>query len=241
MAFYTGGIPAEVQESTTVNLDNSMTTADIQAEIDALKKYIPFGETVNIQFADGTYVATAGQGIDVSGFYGGGSLEIQGNLSEPGANTTHSNQLVILDCVTNGGGASGIYIHGNMLAYIRVRNVRVNFDATNQHRGIYAYYNGGVIQIATSSTLGDLSTGGIGVWVAWGTYAKVNNMDFSNSGYGLYVSEGARVYSAVNGSFGTNPNYGIAAQAGGTIYKNGSQPTGATANEQTATGGSIIA
>ena len=120
-----GGIVGQVERLTadkTINLDNSMTSADIQALIDAQPKYIPIGLTLTFQFADGTYTMT--DVLSFGGFTGEGLLAIYGNTGE--ATALHTTQAVILN------GASltnfNISLAGNTVA-IQLQWIRINFNS----------------------------------------------------------------------------------------------------------------
>ena len=69
-----------LNSSMVLNLDNTMSAAEINAKIDMLPKYISAGKTITIQFADGTY--TLGGSLVIASFWGPGTLRVFGNTSE---------------------------------------------------------------------------------------------------------------------------------------------------------------
>ena len=93
----------------TINFNNSMTRAQIQAKINSVGKYVPQGQTLTFQFADGTY--NLDQSLLFTGFYGGGTIHIQGNIAEPNAFDLHTTQQVILDF--SSGDRHGIQVNMN--------------------------------------------------------------------------------------------------------------------------------
>ena len=78
--------------------------------------------------------------------------------------------------------------------------------------------------------------GGIDIY---GGIATIENCDFGTSVVqdAIVSRDLARVLSEANS--GTATRYGLYAIRGGDIRKNGAQPSGSTANELTASGGSI--
>ncbi|MCM8813391.1 MAG: hypothetical protein NC924_05570 [Candidatus Omnitrophica bacterium] len=60
--------------SRAINIDNTMTTAEIQSAFDAVGRYIPDDVVITFQFADGTY--TLNNALVLDGFYGGGEIII---------------------------------------------------------------------------------------------------------------------------------------------------------------------
>ena len=93
-----GGQNDRLPENTSVNLDSSMSAADIQALINAQPRNLN-GYTLTFQFADGTYTLSAK--LSFMNFCSG-YLYIQGNTTEANANDKHTTQQVILDCSDNG-------------------------------------------------------------------------------------------------------------------------------------------
>lgn len=229
------------QSTTTVNISTADTTAQIQAKIDALDKYIPYGQAVTLQFADGTY--TLSQSISISGFYGGGQLLVYGNTGETNSGTLHTTQAVVLD------GASltayPLTFNSNTVAYTRMRNFKIKSNSNysgGYYHGLYLARCAGVFVLQYSYIEGNgKSTGnGDGVEVdACSCLAYIDNNYFSNLRYGIGVwIIGGAVFSQTNDDTGTAPNYGLACYSG-RIYKNSTQPAGTVANELAGMGGTI--
>jgi hypothetical protein len=93
----------EGSQDRTIQFNNSMTVEQIQAVIDSIPKYVPYGKTVNINFAkDGvqeTYVFT--DTLYLRGFYGGGEIMLNGDPLYVDSDTSHITQRAILDGATN--------------------------------------------------------------------------------------------------------------------------------------------
>lgn len=213
----------------TVNLNSSMSAATIQALIDAQPKNLN-GFTLCFQFADGTYTMSA----SLSFFYfHGGVVQIYGNLSEGVA--LHTNQAVFLDFSS---GAFGINLSGNACQQV-IRNLKVKVADNAGSIGIrtaignYAGVSGCYVYADSKVN----SPQGIQSSASAAGYYTVNYV--SNVGYGIYVTRAGTLYSLNNASTGTDPNYGLYSNEASTLGKNGTQPTGSTANELTASGGVI--
>ena len=104
----TSGTVSLAPETTrTINLTNSMSADAIQTAIDAVGKHVPYGVTVTLQFADGTY--TLSHQLTVQGFYGGGKILVPGNPAESA--TLHTNQAVFLNFSAQD--CNGIVAYGN--------------------------------------------------------------------------------------------------------------------------------
>lgn len=215
----------------TINLTSSMTSANIQSEIDAVGKYIPNGVIVTFQFGDGTY--TLSSRIDWTGFFGGGELVIQGNTGEPGATTAHTNQLVILNFSSSQG-----FLIENSYVNSTVRNFKFTIpdvalghgcsvSAFLRHQFKYNY-----VESAGKTT----ETRGI--FALHGGSADVENNLFSNMDRAIYSVNGSNIRSTNNDDTSTLPNYGLLCDAG-VISKIGTQPAGSTANELAVNGGVI--
>lgn len=89
----------------------------------------------------------------------------------------------------------------------------INFS-NNEERGCILYYDGGcMIRDCTfygnGGGISDIATGG--VWVSWGSMV-MNNVMYSNAGYGIYVSNGGNIINGNNVS---------STSTGGTITESG--------------------
>jgi len=212
----------------TVNFDNSMTAAEIQALIDAEPKNLN-GYILTFQFADGTYtIATA---LNFSYFYGG-QVYIQGNTGET-AITLHTNQAVILDA-----SATDLnVITANFCTFVRIDNIHIKVRTNNSVNNV-GIISGtiGQIQVRGCYILGNTNTHGFGLILTYGP-SQVQAVYVSNMNIGIRAS-GGMLYSIGNAETGTAPRYGLNAAAG-VIHKNGTQPAGSVANELEQNGGVI--
>jgi len=215
----------------TVNVDNSMSTAEIQAEIDSIGRNILAGVVITLQFADGTY--TLIHQLEITGFYGGGRLQIYGNAGDNSLSTT---KAVYLDWV--GQACYGFYIHDNMLAntYVFYLKMRVN-TGTSHMMAVRGFGRGGLIYINYCYIIGTGTSYGYGAYFSmckgYVAYTYVNNLR-----YGLSAGSLTMLRAYYVDDIGTMPVYGIRSDAG-IIFTGGTQITGSTANQQTTNGGQI--
>ena len=229
-------VPVVAEVSRTINLDSGMSMATIQATIDAVGKFIPSGQTLVFQFADGTYTLGAST-ITFEGFFGGGILIIQGNTGEANATSLHTTQSVILDHSANNGTAVVVNDCG---VWVKVYNFKImaKTDAADADRCLQ-FYNVFFFWAWYNYFLGTARTYGYGIYcyVASGD-ARVNYV--SNMGRGISCRFNS-VFAYNNDDTGTTPAYGLSATNAGTIGKGGTNPTGNTADEYTSHGGAIRA
>ena len=120
----------KLEENTTVNLDNSMSAATINALIAAQPKDLN-GYILTFQFADGTY--TLNETLDFSGFRGGGTLRIHGNSSDNSLSTTKS---VNLD-FSGTAGLDGLHVFNNAGVLSDVMYLKIT---TNSSSSVYSLY-----------------------------------------------------------------------------------------------------
>jgi len=217
--------------STIVNLDPSMTVSEIQVLIDAQPRYIPHGKALTFQFTDGTYVLSTGLAFD--GFYGGGTVYIQGNPSERGL---HTNQAVFLDF--SGQDCHGINIFGCNMRYMGVRNLKIKVKTDFQYRQpVYVYTSFGA-RILYNYCLGTSTMKGYGIYfnqsIGYVGECYVENMRRGITAYN------SRVSSYKNDDVGTMPLQALVAMVGSTIGKASSkQPSGSVQNEYVGAGAVI--
>lgn len=218
---------------TTVNLTSGMTAAQIQALIDAQPKNLG-GKTLTFQFGDGTYNTSMTSALVFQYFYNG-ALNIYGNTSETDATALHTTQSVYLDF--SAGTSNGIEVN-DCYCYVYVRNLKIWISDTASIHGIYMQRSPATMirynyVLATGKTAANTA-----IRVAYGRcYCMANYV--SNTQEGIKSSVGAVIHSNGNDDTGTAPNYGLTAIQGATVSKEGTQPSGTTANENTAIGGEI--
>ncbi len=215
-----------------VNLNSSMTTAQIQALIDAVPAYIPYGVSVTFQFADGTYTLDAP--LYFRGFYGGGSIYIQGNPSDASASET---KAVTLDF--SGTGTNGVYaLNTSVILYTRY--LRIKVSSAGGYGAIRSAGCPGRIRVHYCSLMGTATTNGYGVICSATPMVDVIGCFVAGVLYGFHSAYGGFFLSENNDApTGNKPGYGLAASRGGVIAKSGTQPSGATADEITNSGGVI--
>lgn len=217
--------------SRTVTLPGPTNAAAVQAVIDGIGKYIPYGTTITVQYQDGTYTNSARHSYD--GFYGGGYLYVQGNAGD--AATTNTAQSVTLDM--SGGSSSGLYFQDNTVSIIIYRlHVKVSNSSgvsclriQNCSMWVASYYN---------YFEGSNIANGYGLYALYSPAVYVYNCLFNNLKYAEY-SYLSRLYSESSDVTGTTPDYGLHAANAATIGTNGIAPRGSTANTLTGGGGVI--
>ena len=218
----------ESDESTrTVNFDSGMSTSTIQALIDAEDKHIGNDQTLTFQFADGTY--TIGQ-LLFDDFFGNGRINIQGNSGESGQ---HTNQAVIIDQSNH-----AIKIKGVRVNVCSVKNIRFNIDqSVSGFVGVLAedctrvdvigcYFNGNSI------------VRGYGIFCNEVRSATTNGCLFTQSIFAIFYKN-TWGGSQSNDDTGTLPAFGLQSEGGTLIKRGGTQISGSSANETTASGGLI--
>lgn len=218
--------PAKTQ---TINLDSSMSAAQIQEKIDAVPKYIPAGRTVTFQFADGTYDLNSG--LTFEWFYGEGNLLIVGNT---GNTILHTNQEVTLDFSTSTSSHSILVSRSQILTTIK--NLHIKFTPSNNGQtGIHLGYNSMPIFIYYSYFESLNNNVGVGLEARMSKVWLQNNY-FNNINTAIISYFMSNIYSTNNDDTGTPPTYALVSRYGSIISKSGTQPAGA---ESTADGGVI--
>lgn len=216
-----------LEEDTTVNLTSALSSAEIQALIDAQPKNLN-GYTLTFQFADGTY--TLSETLLFKGFYSG-KIEVFGNSSDNSLGTTKS---VVLNF-----GAGISYYAGlrfeNCLCEVQAKYLEITAAAAAYV--IYAYsvffFYGEYNYI-----LGAGTAASSGVKCQYVPSALLFGNYVSNVKYGIEAAY-STVMSNTNDDTGTAPLYGLYSNSVATIGKNSTQPAGSTGNELTASAGII--
>jgi len=140
----------------TLNLNSSMSYDVINAKIELLPRFIPPGKVLTVQFADGTY--TLGDSLYFANFWGGGSINIQGNTGE--TNGLHTNQAVILSTVA--AVKYGLRLYG-IGCIVNVGYLRVDVSTSGGQTGLYCY-DCDAVRVYNSYMKGN-SVGGAGYMV----------------------------------------------------------------------------
>jgi hypothetical protein len=215
----------------TVNFTNSQTASQINADIDAVGRYIPKGVVITFQFANGTYNLDATLYFD--GFYGGGRFEILGDTSQ--TNGLHTNHNVHLNFNNS---TNGVYTIHNSTNAVVIRHLKITCQdgyrcITLQRPGYSEVYYNYLIHT------GNTSSSSRGVDVGFGMNLFLLNNYFNGSYYAVTCFEVSKINSSNNDDTGTLPKYGLRCALASDIGKNGTQPAGSTANELVNLGGQI--
>lgn len=207
-------IESGLRSSMTLNLNNGMAADDINAKVDLLPRYIPYGKTLTIQFADGTY--TLNKTLNFAHFNGPGTLLIQGNSSETTA--LHSNQAVVLDFMASQVTPMSLYV----TCMVEVKFIKMNVKCTAGANGIYIQ-ECPCVQISSNFLNGDGYTNGYGMFSQYSKlYAFNNYIDFFYSAFLNNVT--GVIYATGNGTVVNTNNWSCIAQ-GATFTAGGSYGT----------------
>lgn len=216
-----------LSSNTTVNLDSSMTTAQMQALIDAQPKNLN-GYSLTFQFADGTYTLT---GVLSFSYFYGGFLNIRGN---PANETASATKNVVLK------GASGNAAMEVFLPSCRVDVRFIQFDVFNAASSFGISLTGaisaGVVYCGFTNQSAS-TTNGVSVKCSNQSGVSVILCGFNRNNISIEATDGSRVSSRTNSTV-VNPSIGIASSSS-TINSDGTV-TGTTARA-VSTGGIISA
>jgi hypothetical protein len=216
-------------ENRRIILDSTMESNEMQAEIDSLPRYIPYGITYTVRFTEGSY--TLRDRLSFEGFFGMGTLVVEGNSDEAAAGTKRTTQSVTLNCTGNG----GLYLASNALYRIGVSDFKVSGTSEDL---IQIEFIAARITVAGCYLVGGNITNGSGIRVTDCNVSCNNNMLYENL-YGIFARTTAIIGSSDNDSVvGNEPAYGLCANSG-IIFKISNQPSGQTANERNLLGGQI--
>jgi hypothetical protein len=204
-------------ENTTVTLTTAMTAADKQALIDATPHNLN-GYNLIFQFADSTH--THDDLLNFDGFWGGGSMYIQGNAGE--SETLHTNQAVYIDATGMGANDQAIYVT-RCSTLVCVRFLKIQIPDLANVSGIWANTNGSATVVSGNYVYGAAKTNGnYGIRFSTCEGSAIANY-VSNVTYGI-TSGTAVAYSDGNDDTGTLPDYSLYANGGGVLGTNGTQP-----------------
>jgi hypothetical protein len=229
-AMSVGGMSMVPETTRTISLASSMTADQIQAAINSIGRHIPFGVSVTLQFADGTYLLN--HALTIGGFWGGGCIEVLGSPIDAAPDYLHTSQLVALDFSAQN--SHGLVFEGNGVSVIvQGLKVRVKTDSTSD---CALHIRGTYVQVESSYILGTSTTDGIAVYAVQEGEARIKSTYFSHVQVAMRADYGAFIYSGANASTDPAPTHSLYAPYGGTIAKSGSQPAGI---EEATTGGEI--
>ena len=220
----------KMSANTILNFTTADSLATIQAAIDAIPKNLG-SFNLSLRFADGTY--SHASAIAVSNFYNG-KVYITGNTGES-STTLHTNQGVIFQATA--AIAGGLFLISNNDSNVYITNLRLNFVSSGDSSGFRGDVNK-YMSIRGCYINGDDPVSGYCTWIGGASYAEVRATYFSNALNALYFSTMSTAYSNNNDDTGTQTAYGLYASSS-VIMKNGTQPTGSTADESSNAGGVI--
>lgn len=221
----------KLEENTTVNLDNSMSAATINALIAAQPKDLN-GYTLTFQFADGTY--TLNETLDFSGFRGDGGIRVFGNSSD---NTLATSKSVNLD-FSGTDGLNGIEAYNNSAA-IYVYYIRATVGCTSSHAYGFSYVSCTDARSFANSAFTSGTTYGRGFYAARGTALHSEKDATTEFQIAWYLSMQSHCYLRDNGRGGTLPIYGYYADGGARVGRYGTAPS-ASGSQYTENGGAKI-
>jgi hypothetical protein len=194
--------------------------------------YIPAGYTVTLQFANGTHTWTSS--MDLQEFNGGGILRFMGNQSE--GDSLHTNQAVTI-VGTAISDAPHITINNSNIS-VHIEKIKFSLGSDNNHMPIKPINIQGQIYMNACYVISNGTRDGYGIWTEYCQNVLIENNYFNNLSVGVNAQRTSSILSNNNDDTGTTPSYGLRAQSA-VIMKQGTQPTGNTANELTANGGVI--
>lgn len=217
---------ASTPSTITINIDNTMSSQEIQNMIDSIGKYIPYGHTILLQFADGTYTLT--NELLIENFYGGGTLQIYGNATEFILSTPKS---VILQTASS---TDCIFRINGCYAYIQIFGIQMQKTVamSGSTDGVIIINNTNYVyiigcHIKAFSTVGCLlraidnskcelvntytTLGNIRFYAARGSFITMWNSDYQIIGT-------STTYAYVDGGFICGPNTFRTSINGGMIF-----------------------
>jgi len=235
------------QNSITLNYTTADTVQDIQDDIDALKKFIPPSETVELIFAAGTYSWT--NSLTIGYFYGGGNFNITGD-GYASTNVARIDQSTIFDCSSGPAAGEMISSFDNEMNLI-VRSIRFSNlpdgaggDQTHAifvSRSTYALVYDCSFQAPTNIA----STG---VYMFNTPVSNVEEAKFTGLTYGVRAGESTVMFCQNITNITAQPSYGQYAHGGATIGIGTSSAgakvplqgcTGSTADDREVGGGKV--
>ena len=209
-----------------------MSSAEIQQIIDGVGKHIHSGVTITFQFADGTYSLT--NSLIWEGFYGGGTIIVDGNTSETSG--LHTSQAVVIDGSSL---SSDTLSFRNIHVHTYVRYLAAKGSDTSWHAA-FSFIRCSAIEVQYSYAYSDSKTNtNIGFGANWQTLGKWHYCYVSNTHYGFNADQGSTMISENNASTGTDPTYGLRAGLAGTIGRYNTQPSGSTSDTDAHSSGEI--
>ena len=220
----------KLEENTTVNLDNSMSAATMNALIAAQPKDLN-GYILTFQFADGTY--TLNETLDFSGFRGGGTLRIYGNSSDNSLSTTKSVNLDFYGTA----GLDGLNVFDNVGVRSDVFYLKITTNSSSSVYSLYfrnctwgrAYYN-----YVTASS----AANGFG-YTSYASHCTFQNNYITGHWAGFYFTYSSHNMAWANDDSGTLPSRAYYGDGGSRTGYYSTVPAAST-TQITENGGSKI-
>jgi len=213
--------------SRTINLYSTNTTAEIQAKIDSVGKFIPYGVIITFYFNDGTYTLT--YTLSFNGFHGPGQITIKSSGTETALNTA---QPVTINVAEN---QSGLAFAG---CYCKVKIYNLKIYLNPQHYGITASEYS-VLEVYYCYIYGSSAGNGAAIFMFSESFAYVRSTYFSNITYAMAAYQ-SRIRSSGNDDTGTQPAYAYRAYGGSLIQIDNISLVGSTATYLADSGGLIV-
>ena len=222
------------QETITIGFSNDMSTAEIQEEIDAVRKYVPYPNNVFFQFSNGVYTLTSR--LYFQGFYGGGHIYVQGDTTESGL--ISSTRRVVLDF--SSGDRPGLSIRDNECQII-VRDLKIlcktdSAPETGDYYSPISYARTSYGRVEYCALWGTATNSGDGLNVSRGTQVASTSNVVVSLKFGYRVQECSELYDDGSSSLVTNPTHGLIVQAS-DYYRRSTILTGQVSNLVTNWGG----
>jgi hypothetical protein len=222
--------PAYVEEGFTdvFVIEEGSTLLQAQAVIDILPKYIPYGQTVTVQFASSgsTTYTFINDDLEFNGFYVLGDLKVQGNTSESGATTLHTTQDVFVDFSNTTGFG---FVFNKCIGNISIYNLKIGIDCGTSYKGAIKFqYCPGFHQLYYSYLLGNTASYGYGLDAQYGSSVYALRTYVSNVWGGVYANNNSHVFASNIDDTGTQPTWGLAAYRNSVIGYDTGAPTGAS-------------
>ena len=217
----------------TINLLDSDSSAEKQAKIDAVPRYIPYGISVTFQFeVSNTHVETAS--LSWIGFYGGGDIFIYGNTAEGTA--LYSTQNTIID--SSGVAGSALVFSTNSVS-IWLQNLKVIVSSSAGRNCITAANCFGLFRVIYNWFIEDGSNT-LGNGVSMNTCIAMNATRnyFTGFKYGTLTSYGNGFLRDCE-YLTTKPIYGTFSTQGANVGIRGNEVLGTTSDRHETFGGRI--
>ena len=174
------------------------------------------------------------------GFYGGGIVNVHGDISEANATILHTSQNTIID--TSASDIKYALLFENCQVTINVLNLKITSKDSAGNAAACVRIESCVFRTTVwycYLVMDGIANSSSGVKTFFAPVVDVFRNYFTGATWAIRTNL-SRCYSNENDDTGTQPRYGLYAVGASTIGKAiGTQPTGSTADELTTGGGEI--